>query len=155
MCRVLIVYCIFQCLLIATDASAQNANNLMNLFGGIVQSAIMQAALAEWQKLPSDELSCIDETLQQRGVSVRSLMQQGITPFDARLSDTRRSCRSAREAKLVELPPTGIWSGENSTYSVGGLALGSQVAFNSSAYREYQCNPSEQLTHTLTNYLSN
>jgi hypothetical protein len=32
----------------------------------------------------------------------------------------------------------------NSPYSVAGLALGSRVHFDSKAYREYDCNPSDQ-----------
>jgi hypothetical protein len=139
-------YCLLQCCLIASDASVQNAYNLMNVFGGIMQSAIIQAALSEWRKLPPDELSCVDEKLQQRGISVRSLMQQGIMPFDARLADIRSSCRFAQEPEVVDLPPVGNQSGESSTYVVGGLALGAQVAFNSAAYREYQCTPSEQFS---------
>jgi hypothetical protein len=35
-----------------TSVSAQNAKDIINLFGGFMQSAIMQATQAEWQKLP-------------------------------------------------------------------------------------------------------
>jgi tetratricopeptide (TPR) repeat protein/predicted aspartyl protease len=118
----------------------------MNLFGGIMQSVIMQTTLAEWRKLPPDELSCIDETLRRRGVNVQSLMQQGIAPFDSRLSDVRASCRPSPEPNLSQLPPTSIQSTEKSEYVVDGHSLGAQVAFNSAAYREYQCNPSEQFS---------
>jgi hypothetical protein len=38
-------------------------------------------------------------------------------------------------------PPTGI---QTSRYSVEGLTLGSRIRFDSSAYREYQCGPSDQ-----------
>jgi hypothetical protein len=111
--RALATYCIFQFSCIASCASAQNANNFMNLFGGIMQAAIMQAALAEWQKLPPAELSCIDETLQQRGLSVRSLMQQGITPLDIRLADLRASCGPKMETNLNVSPPPETLVGKN------------------------------------------
>jgi hypothetical protein len=78
--------CLIPCLFSATNASAQNPYNMMNLIGGLVQSAIMQATLAEWQKIPPAERSCIDEALHERGVSFQSLVQQGIAPFDARLA---------------------------------------------------------------------
>ena len=71
-------------------------------------------------------------------------MQQGITPFDPRLSDVRTSCLSNVEPTVTTLPPTDNQAGQKSAYSVEGLALGAQVAFNSAAYREYQCHPSEQ-----------
>lgn len=87
-----LLICVFQCSFVVTNASAQNPYNMMNLFGGIMQSAIMQATLAEWQKIPPAERSCIDEALHERGVSLQSLVQQGIAPFDARLSDIRASC---------------------------------------------------------------
>jgi hypothetical protein len=148
--RVVFACCVLQGLCIANNASAQNANNLMNLFGGIMQAAIMQAALAEWEKLPPEELSCIDQTLQQRGLSVRSLMQQGVTPLDIRLSDVRALCKPKIEKNLTTsqpsetlVPPETI-VGKKSLYAVEGLTLGDKVVFNSAIYREYTCNPSEQ-----------
>jgi hypothetical protein len=99
--KALAVYCTFQLLFIATEASAENASNLMYLFGGILQSAIVQATISEWRKIPLDELSCMDDALKKRGVSVQSLMQQGIAPFDSRLSDVRSSCRALVTTPLI------------------------------------------------------
>jgi hypothetical protein len=142
--RILAVYCTFQCLFIAGEASAQNASNLMNLFGGILQSAIIQATISEWRKIPSDELSCIDETLQKRGVSVQSLMQQGIAPFDSRLSNVRASCRTKTEPNLPQSTAIVVQAPATSMYAIEGLALGAKVSFNSAVYHEYDCRPSEQ-----------
>jgi tetratricopeptide (TPR) repeat protein len=124
----------------------------MNLFGGIMQSAIMQGALSEWRKLPPEELSCMKETLQQRGLSIQSLIQQGIAPFDVRLADVRASCQpgSETEGATPDITPprsarTEIEHGaQESPYAVEGLALGGKVVFDSSVYREYECTPSEQ-----------
>jgi tetratricopeptide (TPR) repeat protein len=133
------------------ETFAQSPYNLMNLFGGIMQSALAQAAIAEWRKIPPEELSCMKETLQQRGVSIQSLIQQGIAPFDVRLSDVRTNCQfeqktgvggsntNARQPSRTEL-----LGASESPYVVDGLALGAKVAFNSAVYREYECNPSDQ-----------
>ena len=139
-CRVLYVSVSAYC----ERASAQNASSLMNLFGGILQSAIIQATISEWRKIPSDELSCIDETLQKRGVSVQSLMQQGIAPFDSRLSDVRSSCRAKAEPNLPQSTAIVVQAPATSMYAIEGLALGAKVSFNSAVYHEYDCRPSEQ-----------
>jgi hypothetical protein len=136
--------CLIPCLFVATNAWAQNPYNMMNLIGGIVQSAIMQATLIEWQKIPPAERSCIDEALRERGVSLQSLVQQGIAPFDARLSDMRASCLPTVAPKLSNAHPETTQLNGKGKYIVEGLALDSQVAFNSSVYRSYQCRPSEQ-----------
>ena len=42
-------------------AFAQSGGDIVNIFGGLVQSAINQAIQAEWRKLPPAEISCIDD----------------------------------------------------------------------------------------------
>jgi hypothetical protein len=120
-------------------AAAQNANDVISLFRGLAQTAIVQSTLFEWQKLPKDELACIARTLGSRGESVQSLIQQGIQPTDRRVSDIRASCLSQ--------PAQRVASGnEQSVYVVDGLQLGGRVQQDSSAYRQYQCSPSEQFS---------
>jgi hypothetical protein len=75
-------------------ASAQTANDLINLFGGVVRAANSRAAQSEWQKLPLNEINCIDRGLQQQGASLENLIQSGIMPSDARLGSIRSDCRS-------------------------------------------------------------
>src|SRR5262249_20417179 len=112
--------------------------------------ALTQAAISEWRKIPPEELSCIKETLQQRGVSIQSLIQQGIAPFDVRLSDVRTNCQLERKIGVGEpdmntrQPARTDLGASDSAYVVDGLALGAKVAFNSAVYREYECTPSEQ-----------
>lgn len=120
---------------------AQSGSDIVNIFGGLVQTAISQATQAEWRKLSPAEMSCIDENLRQRGLSIGQAVQQGITPSDGRLAEVRRFCRSV----VVQNPPS-VASNPSviSIYAVDGLNLGAKVSFESSVYRQYQCNPSEQ-----------
>jgi hypothetical protein len=93
---------------------AQSGSDIVNIFGGLVQ---------------------------QRGLSIGQAVQQGITPSDGRLAEVRRFCRSG----VVQNPPSVASSPSViSVYAVDGLNLGAKVSFESSVYRQYQCNPSEQ-----------
>jgi hypothetical protein len=75
-----------------TSAFAQDASDMMRLFGGMMQSAITQASQAEWKKLPQSEMSCVDQNLRQQGQSLQSVIQQGITPSDPRVAGSRSAC---------------------------------------------------------------
>jgi hypothetical protein len=120
---------------------AQSGSDIVNIFGGLVQTAITQATQAEWRKMTPAEMSCIDENLRQRGLSIAQAVQQGISPSDGRLADVRRSCRTG----LVQDPPgMAVSQSVISIYAVDGLNLGAKVNFESSVYRQYQCGPSEQ-----------
>jgi hypothetical protein len=122
-------------------AFAQSGSDIINIFGGLVQTAINQAIQAEWRKLSPAEISCIDENLRQRGTSIGQLAQQGFNPNDVRLADVRRLCRTA----VAQNPPNPTSSPSvPSIYVVDGLNLGSKVNYESSIYRQYQCSPSEQ-----------
>lgn len=122
-------------------AFAQSGSDIVNIFGGLVQTAISQAIQAEWRKLPPAEISCIDENLRQRGTSVGQVAQQGFSPNDGRLAEVRRFCRTG----VVQNPPNLASSPSViSIYAVDGLSVGAKVSFESSVYRQYQCNPSEQ-----------
>jgi hypothetical protein len=68
----------------ATPSRAQSARDIMNIFGAIVQSTMVQATQAEWKKLPPNDISCVDQTLRQRGISLQALISSGITPSDTR-----------------------------------------------------------------------
>jgi hypothetical protein len=123
------------------SASAQNARDMIDLFGGMMRSAIAQAVRAEWQKLPSTEVACVDQTLRGRGASLQRAIEQDIAPSDARISDIRSMCRTQFTQQAPQSVQTG---GQKSVYAVEGLSLGSGVHFDSADYREYQCHPSDQ-----------
>jgi hypothetical protein len=123
------------------SSMAQNANDIMNILGGLTRSAVAQATQAEWKKLPPNEVACIDQALRQRGASVGAAIQQGIMPSDSRVSAIRSNCQAqARAQPTTSTKPTA----PKSAYSIDGLALGGLVPSNSGAYREYKCAPSEQ-----------
>jgi hypothetical protein len=84
---------LFSVLMGLTSAFAQNQNDFMNVFTGIMRP-VANAAQAEWQKLPQNELSCSDQALHQRGSDLRTVIQKGIMPSDARIADIRAVCSS-------------------------------------------------------------
>jgi hypothetical protein len=125
----------------STTAFAQNANDIVNIFGGLIRSAVVQAALTEWRKIPNDEVSCVDQNLRQQGTSLQVAIQQGMTPSDPRIAGSRSACRNV----VVQQPnPPTQNNYRPSVYVVDGLALGGQVKFDSEAYQSYNCMPSEQ-----------
>src|SRR5262245_45467395 len=77
----------------ATPSLAQSAREITNIFGAIVQSAMIQATQAEWRKLPANDLTCVDQTLRQRGINLQALISNGITPSDNAISEVLASCR--------------------------------------------------------------
>jgi hypothetical protein len=139
---------------------AQNARDIMSVFGAIMQSTIIQATQAEWGKLPSASRSCVDETLRQRGISLQALISDGITPSDSRISSVLMSCRSQAEASQqfantrfqpttegTRLSPEFHRTMEQpSKYKVDKIPLGSTIPFESANYKEYQCRPSDQFS---------
>ncbi|NPU13071.1 hypothetical protein HL666_20075 [Bradyrhizobium sp. 83002] len=140
-------------------AKAQSANDIINIFGGMVQAAIGQAIQAEWKKLPLDEVSCIDRNLRDRGSSLGALIQQNIGPGDVRLGDIRSGCRRANVQQQPVLPgplpapdlrepgPARVREKVVTTgYSVDNLVLGEKISQESAVYKEYQCGPSQQFT---------
>jgi uncharacterized protein len=90
------LFCLLLSLVLScSQAVAQNANDIIRLFGGIMQNAVTQAALAEWKKLPEREILCVDEALHRRGTSLQTAIRQGVAPSDGRISDIRATCRSS------------------------------------------------------------
>jgi hypothetical protein len=125
-------------MLIPAPAFAQNLNDVLNLLRGAVQQGMKQTAQAEWQKLPPAEISCLDQSLHQQGGSVDALVARGVLPSDPRLSALRSNCRS----QTAQNPPAVTT--QPSPYVVDGLALGGRVRFDSQAYQQYQCGPSDK-----------
>jgi hypothetical protein len=127
-----------------------------------MQSAMVQATQAEWRKLPQVNLSCVDEVLRQRGISLQALITSGVLPSDTRISDVLTSCRSQSDLQQLAntqfepttepshispgLPQTARPSGSSFKYRVEKIPLGSTIPFESKNYKEYQCRPSDQFT---------
>lgn len=79
--------------LIGGTAAAQRPDDIINMFGSLMRSGIAAATQSAWQKIPSEEIACIDQKLRQRGSSINLVVQQGISPSDARVFDVRSACR--------------------------------------------------------------
>ena len=88
---------------VPNPAFAQNAPNYMRMFGGVIQQAARQAAQNEWQGLPPNEASCLDEALRRQGYSVGVMIQNGITPNDPRLSGPRVGCKASTIVSNVDI----------------------------------------------------
>lgn len=80
---------------ISSQALAQNARDVINMFTTMMQAAIIDHARMEWSKIPLAETSCIDQALQQQRYSIGVLIQNGITPGDPRVSNVRFGCRTS------------------------------------------------------------
>jgi hypothetical protein len=115
---------------------AQNLND--NQLPAIAQSGIAKLANSEWNKLPQNELDCVNQKLRERGESVQSLTQRGIFPADPQAADIRSQCRSSSPSA------SGDQSSTQTKYAVDGLVLGSRVKPDSATYLEYKCSPSDQ-----------
>jgi uncharacterized protein len=90
--------------LIGGSAAAQGPDDFINLFGGLMRSGIAAATQSAWQKLPRDQIACIDEKLRQRGSSINLVVQQGIGPSDARVFDARSACRGDSQQQVGSGP---------------------------------------------------
>ncbi|MGY4368463.1 hypothetical protein ACVW1A_004528 [Bradyrhizobium sp. LB1.3] len=129
---------------------------MINVFGAIMQSAIVEATQAEWRKIGSASQACVDGTLRQRGLNLQTLVSNGVTPSDSRIANIVTNCRSQADAQQfanVRLQPPNDAvrtdaprSMQPSKYRVDKVALGSIVEFESANYREYQCKPSDQFS---------
>jgi tetratricopeptide (TPR) repeat protein len=129
---------------------------MINVFGAIMQSAIVEATQAEWRKLGSASQACVNDTLRQRGLNLQTLIGNGVTPSDSRIASIVANCTSQPPAQPyanVRLQPSNdsvgadaLRSGQSSKYRVDKIALGSIVEFESANYREYQCRPSDQFS---------
>ena len=101
----------------------------MHIFGAIVQSTMVQAAQAEWRKLAPADVSCVDQTLHQRGISLQALVNNGITPADSRISDVLATCRfqpAIQQTATPQFQPSSEPTrtvGQPSKYSVDKIQL--------------------------------
>ncbi|MBR0939241.1 MAP7 domain-containing protein [Bradyrhizobium jicamae] len=119
----------------AATAHAQLPPDLMRPLDRTINSAIAKASQSRWERLPTAELVCIDKALQSTGSSL-SLVIPNLQPTDPRLAEIRSRCRAANSS----VPPVGSTSlPKPSAYAVDGLALGTKVNFQSSAYAQYNC----------------
>ena len=110
-----------------TPAFAQNpqAQEMFNLFSGMMQTAITQEATAEWRKLPDNEIVCLDQALHAQGSSVQVAIQRGIGPADPRIAEDRAKCRgqTASDNAPSDNAPNAIYYVANTKPPDAFLAL--------------------------------
>jgi Superinfection immunity protein len=82
------------CAPLSYGARAQNPEDFFKGMGRIVQSGIRAAIQAEWEKIPTTEVACIDQRLKEAGGSINSVVGQGIGPSDNRIAAIRNACHS-------------------------------------------------------------
>jgi hypothetical protein len=131
----------------STDALAQNAEDVINMFGTIMRAAMVDHARAEWTKVSQNELSCVEQGLKQQGTSIDNSIQNGVDPNDPRISALRSGCRPQRATSTAPLPDiqrTQAPHEQKSPYLVDGIVLGGRVQLDDDAYKQYQCEPSQQ-----------
>lgn len=75
-------------------ASAQQ-REIFDLFGGMIRSGIAAATQADWERLPTSEVACLDGALRQHGSSINQIIRQGVSPSDPRMADMRGGCNQA------------------------------------------------------------
>ena len=95
---------------------------------------VAAAAAGERADLDVMCLTAMHKEPARRYRSVEALIQRGVLPSDKRVDDIRSNCRSQLRQRSPSVP----------VYAVSGLALGERLQFDSAAYREYKCSPSDQ-----------
>ena len=85
-------------------AEAQNAGDMINIFGEMMRAAVVDHARYEWSRISQSEKSCIEQALEQQGDSIGGLIQSGVIPTAPGLASIRRGCRTT----MASLPTSEI-----------------------------------------------
>lgn len=126
---------VFSVVSAGTTGLGQVRNEFINSFEVTTHSAIAPAAQAE--SAASTTLHLVPTKADCRG---KVCLAQASTLLPLELPGSR----PGPDRERLEAPSADPQ--RRSLYSVEGMALGSRVAFDSSAYREYRCEPSEQFS---------
>ena len=116
----LLLLCVMQFTL-STSAFAQNVNEFVNIFQGVVRGAIIHEAQFQWRKLPPNEIACIDQALHLEGARIDDLINRGVMPSDPRLSQLRSNCRvqvGQQPIRPVSGQPSSLWNHNGSIVSL-------------------------------------
>jgi hypothetical protein len=136
------------CSTVSSAQSGQQIPALFNIFGGLINTAIVDAARRDWQARPPSDYNC----LARHGVSAEQLASSGIGPDDPRVRQYFSECASAASAAptapvtvpVAPQPATGAVAGPaSSKYVVNGLTLGASFSPQADAAAGYACRASE------------
>ncbi len=81
-------------------AFAQDANGIVNMFGGIIGAALVEQNRAEWRRLSPDDRACIAAGVQREGGSIQQLIASGVSPNDERVGSIRQTCAAVASRTL-------------------------------------------------------
>ncbi len=128
---------------------------LFGLFGGLINTAIIDAARRDWQTRPFSDYNC----LARHGVSANQLANLGIGPEDPRARQILSECAFAAPAApapvpipVAPQPALGVTATPASpdyaapvspNYVVNGLALGAPLGPPADAAAGYACHASD------------
>src|SRR5271165_704249 len=119
---------------------------LFDIFGGLINTAIVDAARRDWQTRPLSDYNC----LARRGVSADQLASRGIGPDDPRVRQILSQCAFAAPAAPVPVAPQHaegpLAPAPNRGYVVNGLALGAPFDPQSDPAAGYACHASDDYT---------
>ncbi|MDP4022019.1 hypothetical protein Q8W71_05245 [Methylobacterium sp. NEAU 140] len=87
-------------LVVAAVRPASAQVNPLDIFGGLMGAAQMQAAREAWARLPGADRSCLQRALATRNTDIEALVRSGIGPEDGRLGPYVSQCRRFTEASL-------------------------------------------------------
>jgi hypothetical protein len=124
---------------------------LFGIFGGLINTALVDAARRDWQTRPFSDYNC----LARHGVSANQLANLGIGPEDPRARQILSECAFAAPAAPVPVapapaqgataaPPSPDYASPPSpNYVVNGLALGAPLGPPADAAAGYACHASD------------
>src|SRR3984957_651287 len=124
---------------------------LFGIFGGLINTALVDAARRDWQTRPFSDYNC----LARHGVSANQLSNLGIGPEDPRARQILSECAFAAFAAPVPVapapaqgataaPPSPDYAAPPSpNYVVNGLALGAPLGPPADAAAGYACHASD------------
>ena len=125
------------------ESGQQLPPGLFNIFGGLINTAIVDAARREWQTRPLSDYNC----LARHGVSADQLADRGIGPDEPRVRQILSECAFAAPASPVPIAPqparAPLAGAPNPNYVVNGLALGAQFDPQSDPMAGYACRASD------------
>jgi hypothetical protein len=128
---------------VSAAQSGQQIPGFFDIFGGLINTAIVDAARRDWQTRPLSDYNC----LAKHGVSADQLANRGIGPEDPRVRQILSQCAFA--AAPVPVAPQhaeALASAPNRGYVVNGLALGAPFDPQSDPAVGYACHASDDYT---------
>jgi hypothetical protein len=128
---------------ISAAQSGQQIPGFFGIFGGMINSAIIDSARREWQGRPVSDYNC----LTSHGVSADQLASRGIGPDDPRVRQILSQCAFAAPTAPVpvaqQLAEGPVKAAPSPNYVVNGLALGAPFNPQSDPAASYACIASE------------